>query len=576
VKNTERLRQVVAVSVLLLIASVAFLWSLHLRQPYRNTETPDTYFSTLTLLFANHWYYDGVVQSGGALIWNPRSVEFPTLESRRLHSSYPPGVVLPVYVIARMAGSPPSLSLITKINLLNQLLIGLFLSLTIFCLMRHLALGCVNTGILSCIPVILVFFLPAPFYEHQAGFFTYQAVLPWFAAFVLLETLRDTISRSSIRIVIAVAQSAVAFLGLAADWLFAYVLACVYVKRILERSLGPTFRRFLIGSLVYWAAPAALLGLFALQLVMLNGTGPLYQKFLERASISENAFLSPIPEPSFWYKKMVAGYGLTGILLVGLSFVGVLATAFIAVVRLGFRKPLGRAMTRPLATAFILLVPCLMYTYVFRNQSAFWLHFCETLKFTLPISVIPFVLLPAHVFAWFRPRSNTLTMESQTGGRMGRILFSVVCGLLLLAAALYAKQQFPRVATLYATSISQTDSIATARFIAENTGYEDVVFTWQGQLEQAVDPFWLAYSMKRVYLVNTLADVCAQVTAISRPCTVNFLCTASAPSPPDPALAEIISRIPESCASHGLRLYKIQKEAFLAQCPRSSNEQGAK
>jgi hypothetical protein len=156
---------------------------------------------------------------------------------------------------------------------------------------------------------------------------------------------------------------------------------------------------------------------------------------------------------------------------------------------------------------------------------------------------------------------------SKTDGRIGRIICSVVCVLLLLTAAFYARQEFPRVATLYATSISQADSIAKARFIAENTGYEDVVFAWQADLEQAEIPFWLAYSRKRVYLIGTLADVCAKVTAISTPCTVDFVCSASDPSPPDPALAEIISRTPASSASDALRLYKVRKDAFLAQCP---------
>ncbi len=566
-KNNERLKDVVAVLVLVLIAGLAFLWLLHLRQPYRDTDTPDTYFSTYTLLFANHWYYDGVVRSGGALIWNPRSVEFPTLASRRMHSSYPPGMILPVYLTARLAGTPPSMPMIKNINLLNQFLIALFLSLTVFSLMRHLGLGRVNAGILSCIPVTLVFFLPAPFYEHQTGFFTYQAVLPWFAAFVLLETLRDTTPRNSIRIAISIVQPAVAILGLATDWLFAYVIACVYLKRVIERSLGGTLRRFLVGSLAYWAAPAALLGLFAIQLMALKGAGPLYYKFLERTAISENSFLSLNPEPSFWNNKMVAGYGPAGARLIDWSFGGLAATAIIAVACLAFRKPPGRVITRPLAVSFILLVPCLAYTYVFRNQCAYWLHFCEALKFTLPISVIPFVLLPVQVFTWLWPRSNTLALVSEADGRVGRIICSVVCGLLLLTAAFYARQEFPRVATLYATSISQTDSIANARFIAENTGYEDVVFAWQADLEQAETPFWLAYSRKRVYLISTLADVCAKVTPISTPCTVNFVCGASAPSPPDPALAEIISRTPASRASDTLRLYKVQKDAFLAQCP---------
>ncbi|HAY46128.1 MAG TPA: hypothetical protein DCY55_07560, partial [Gammaproteobacteria bacterium] len=81
-----------------------------------------------TVKFAKNWYREGPVNLKFLMLEEPSSVEFPMLEDRGVYQSYAPGSVLPVYLIAKIIGRPPSAAMVMRYNLLNHFGIAFLLA----------------------------------------------------------------------------------------------------------------------------------------------------------------------------------------------------------------------------------------------------------------------------------------------------------------------------------------------------------------------------------------------------------------------------------------------------------------
>lgn len=99
---------------LILIASAVFGWSVWLRSPWFGRLFPGVHqhqnVSAHALKYARQWHEEGAFALRFGLFENPRSIEFPTLQSREPSYSFPPGSILPVHLAAELAGVEPTMS----------------------------------------------------------------------------------------------------------------------------------------------------------------------------------------------------------------------------------------------------------------------------------------------------------------------------------------------------------------------------------------------------------------------------------------------------------------------------------
>ena len=87
----------------------------------------------LTLKYSRNWWREGRAQPAvPVLLHRPLSIETPTIETRGIYPSYPPGIVVEVHTVAKLCGREPGPAMVMRMNLATHLLTALCLGLTVF------------------------------------------------------------------------------------------------------------------------------------------------------------------------------------------------------------------------------------------------------------------------------------------------------------------------------------------------------------------------------------------------------------------------------------------------------------
>jgi len=570
---TNKAFRAVACGVLLCATAAGlFSYTVHMRRPwFGTTGTLDAGLATGTLLAARQWYREGMVGVGAGIFRNPRSIEFPTLRSREVNSSYPPGTLLPIHCLSRLAGHEPTTALIAVYNLFTHFAIALLLSMMTFVLLRQMHYDYWSATLLSLIPIVLELLLPAPLYHHQMGFFPEQAVMILFAAYIFIEVLRDSVCDRRWRGLLSILQAAVAFLGILTDWLFALIALCVYLKRVARREFGRGLVCFVKGSVAFWFSFGLAIALFAVQLFALGQGGALWKKFVLRAGMSGRKPLSLHLFIRFWQRHMVRGYGDLGIALLWASLLFFVAVLAYGCVRLLLRRKVNQDTSRVLGVVFMVLAPCFLHALFLRNHCAHPFHYFTALKFSVPLATVPFVLAPVLALSClgadmrgFSAANLRALVTRRPCSSTPRWSFLPIVLLALTVGYVYAES--PRILPQFKRTVPDTGKRAIAEFIAENTQYEDVVFSPHRDLEQTISPLYLAFSMKRVYVASKLKYVYEKLQPIAGDYVVNVLVKAESPSPKDSGMRRLLSRAYDTADGPGVRLYKVRKRDFLALC----------
>lgn len=562
----------VCVVLLCAVAAALFSYTVRLRRPwFGTTGTLDAGLTAGTLLVSKQWYREGMLRLRAGVYCNPRSIEFPTLASRGIRSSYPPGAVVPLHCFSILVGHEPTISLLMAFNLLNHFLIAVLLSLTVFVLLRQMHYGYPDAFVLSLAPILLELLLPAPFYHHQMGFFPEQAVILLFVLYVFLEVVRDGLTGRRLLALLSVLQGLVAFLGILTDWLFAFVALCVYLKRVARGGMGRPFLPFVKRSVAFWFSFGLALLLFAAQLWSLDQFQSLWQRFAVRTGMTSRKPFSLHPYLRFCEWHMVRGYGKIGVVLLCATLIGLGLVLAYACLRRIRRKEPSENMSRALGLTFMLSMPCFLHLLLLKNHSAHPFHYFAALKFSVPLATVPFVLTPVLVLSClnadvtvFSPGRLKALVTRRPRASAAR--WSLLPLLLMALAGGYVYEEHPRILPQFNTTIQDKGKREIADFIDANTGYEDVVFAWHKDLRQTSAPLYLAFSMKRVYAASTVQRVYDKVGDLEGDYVVNIVSKPGAGPPKDAGMKTLLSRAHDTRTSASVRLCKIRKARFLALC----------
>ena len=556
--------------LLLAVTLLAFGVSLNQRAPWFGHATISMagWMSAGTSLLANQWYREGPLKLGFAMYWEPLSIETSKLAAREPYISFPPGAIVPVYLLAKGLGREPTPAMCMAISLTVQFLVAWCLSLIVLLALIRMGYQLLSAFLFALIPMALYLWLPSPYYQHHMAFFSDQAVMLPFAALILLELCRNATQRPGLKRFFSLLMGLLSFCAVLTDWLFVFVLVSLFLLRLYRGELGKSLAQILLRTLLFWLPALLAIGLFAAQLWYLDAFDRIFGRFLVRSGAMAAApkDLSKVDEVDifrplfsfktnnfFWQRHFPAAFGPLGAPLLVLS----IAFAALAVVLEGLSRwwkhqphPVFTSVT---TVAVLSMLPCLLYYQVFKSHCAFWMHTFTALKFALPLALVAFAVLPASIAALFqRPNRNA--------GWFRRFIQLELAALMLLATLLFLYSVREERASNFGKR--SLDYIPIARFVGEHTDYEEVVFSPDYAITDR-PPQLIAYSMKKVYKVDSLKEIHSVLKPLEAPYILTLLIENERHIGKLPGLPKLLEHAYVRYEQDGMILAKIRKKDFL-------------
>jgi hypothetical protein len=490
-----------AVIGLILIATTIFSYTVFERKQWFGVYSGENHdwLTASTLIFSDNWYREGAWNLRFGMYDNPASPEFTTQLSRAPYLSYPPGAVIPVYMISMLSQHEPSVSMVMSYNLFNHLVITILLALTVYYFLRSLKLRAEIAFPFAVIPILLELFLPSPFYYHQNSFFSDQAVILPFVIVVFLEVLR-TDATGRLRKVIDLLQGLVFFYGVFTDWFFVFVAFVFYLNRLLSGEIGFRDRKeFFRGTFKFAVWPFLGLALFGIHMTifMWGNLGSafdyLQNKYFVRAGM--DSYDKTTKWEYFQQVKghIVQGYGSVGMIILYITLIFVVSTGFYLLIRKLKKSSVSSEARRIAQLAFIIVVPCILQLYVFINHSA--IHSFSVLKLSVVIAVVPFVLLPVFLVIL----SRDLKMRINSSHAMIFVMLPAI-----LLTGLYVAWVHPGYKEFFAEKNQYWYRLAAAT--TSHTGANDIVFSPEMYVPDR-PPQPLSLTMKRMYQIKAIDEI---------------------------------------------------------------------
>jgi hypothetical protein len=558
-------RELLALLALACIVSALFAHTFVQRT--KNNHRIDTLenLNSLNILSpARNWYQDGLWNDHLGVIWDPVSIETPDLASRAKYTSYPPGALVPLHLLALASGREPDRLMVIQLNMGLHGLLALFLAFSAYLMARKARQSPPLSVGWGLIAATLELFLPGPYYLHHLGYWADQCILPVFAAFILLEILKDSgfFQTKGLKL-LEIGSFAIAFCGVSTDYLFPFVMLAVFIKRVFNGEMaGGGFVRFVLRCTLFWVPLITAYALFALQLHSFDAWPAIIAKFKFQSALTGNVPFLDKPLPLLTH--MHRGYGQIVLFLL-------LIPPLVMSIGILWRRirayPPG-ASTSFLWTSLLYLLPCILHFAVLSNHSRHPFHFFTVAKFGLPVAMIPFVLFPL----WGMTLAGNRWDENRR-----RAIGMIAIGLCGLLACGYAYTISSRIPDFYVRVFRTIEERLTiAQFVRENTQYEDVVITADPELWDERQYMYTGCSRKRIYMVRSAADIDKIVNCIQGQYRLNILSRTEKPSASARFdarfLDDLTTKATECSKSMDARLYKIPKDAYTAFRPSSDSK----
>lgn len=472
-----------------------------------------------TLVFVNNWLNEGPLNLHFALFQAPASVETSTLDQRSLYVSYPPGALLPVYLLLKTVeilvpniGQNRSSQILILIawNSLLHLLLVFTLCGMVFFLGYKLGFDRLNCTLLATVPAIIQFHNAQSLYYHHIFYFTDSAVLLPFILYVFLEFIR-TFHASPL--VLRIAQVLLMFYGVFTDWLFVFVALTIYFMRLIrqEITLPLSFSacfRFLGHSFLFFSPLVLAISLWLYQIMHLGAdSGDLATLLGERmgTTLDFDDYMRYLVTAMFSHIK--DGYGVIGML-------AIYATIYLTLSGRKFMVAELRQNNPAITLYFMLIIPCFVYLLFFLEHA--WDHEFSALKFSPALSIC-FVILPILILQM--QKKNHLTPFIQLANKKS---ISLVATIGLTSAVAYGYfQVYDHQSVTKFFAPPDHGSRIIGDFVRKNTSYHDVVFS----KDYAVDllpPQALYFTNKLVYPASNLDDVYAKTKNIEQDFTIKI------------------------------------------------------
>jgi len=493
----NKLNEIAAVFVMLVL--VCFGYTIFYNNAFSGYETQGTniWLSAATVKFVNNWLKEGPIKLNFIMYEYPDSIEFNSLDERDPYISYPPGSIVPPYILAKLLHeSEIQVGFIKNFLRIKFLFDTMLVCLIVFSILQvtlrlqryylNIAISVVLALLWMCIPINL--------YYLRNIYFADQAIITVVLAFVLLEIYDGSVKKKPIPIYALYfsLKFFVSLYGVLTDYYFWFVLFISWLVKIIPMiKQKDKVKRIISASLVYVLPVFMGIGLFFAQIRTIPNYG--------------NILLNKMNARTFGYYE---GSKLLGIIIsfiyqysFGLLLIALLiAYAFIKNIR---DKSFLKKYKALLSIMAIIYLPPVLQVLVFQQHSA--IHEFSLLKFGLPL-ILAMIIFTVFALDLKKMSDASIVIQIKNGENLqsGKIplLYSIIiaasilfCGVLNMNKG-YFNSRFGGAPISYERE----------NLIRLNYSYNDVYFSFTESIE-ANPPHSLSISKKLIYKVDSVSKI---------------------------------------------------------------------
>ena len=507
------------------------------------SQSPHQDVTAASLAYTNNWLKEGIFSLHLGLYVYPASVEMPTLDKRYFYPSYPPGSILPVFLLFKVldaTGIVPNiyekrgiqLLLIIIYNYLLHFLLALVLCYMAFFVCVKLGFDRLNSTLLAITPAIVQFHNANSLYHHHVFYNMELAIMLPFIMYIFLEFLRISYTSARILRVVRVLQPLLMFYGVLTDWFFVFVILTVYTIRIIRKEIDlPISLKqgllWLKQSFLFFVPALAAVGLWVYQityylqniahdkLIAVARYGAeetkmsLFDKLLERVGIADGIDYYLYYLKTAFISYIQNGYGLAGLAMI-------YATLWAATRGRKFMQEDSDKIKQATVIYLIFFIPSVIYNLFFLQHSHD--HIFSSIKFSPALS-LAFILLPVFILQIFR--KSHLLPAAQIMDTRNVSLAAVIA---VSSSILYGYTQiYDKNTNTKMFSRPDYSHVVIGDFIKSNIDYKDVVFSNFYYVLSAYTKKHLHFTNKVIHSAYNLDHVYRKIKSIESDFNINIL-----------------------------------------------------
>jgi hypothetical protein len=479
------------------------------------------WLSGSTVKFVNNWLQENPLKLRFLMLEYPASVEFNDMYERSPYISYPPGTILPPYLLAKILGKNEiQIGFIKRFLQIKYLLDTLLVTLIFFSLLSHtLKVQRKKFALLSSVVMGLCWMnFPIISYYMRNVYFSDQCIITVVLLFVWLEIYDDYFSKSkpAVKSVYCVFKFIISLYGVLTDYYFLFVLLVAALIKIISafcnRKNKTSLLSVLLSSLVYVLPVICGIGLFIIQITAVpDFERIIVNKMLVRMAnkgIGRTDFVG-IPIIGV-VRNFVGNYWFPSVLVVCAWITG---TVFLFVKK-QYRTEFAVKNMGFIKIMLLVFVPPVLQVLVLQQHSA--VHEFSMLKFGLPVILAVFACL-YYLFEIYGIITANLLVSMENGNRTAIIKLPAFYLALSLCTSLFVviiniSQQNRG---YFSGRIGSLESYEKEHLIKEHYNYDDVYFSFTEAIV-ANPPNNLAISNKLVYKIDNAADIRAKFPALNK------------------------------------------------------------
>ena len=454
------------------------------------------WLSASTVIFVNNWLKEGPWNLKFIMYSLPDSAEFKSLPERGAYISYPPGAMIPPYMLARLLHKNEiGTDFIKRFLTIKFLLDTLLVCLVVYSIFRIIfRLPRANMAIAASVASALSWMcLPINLYYLRNVYFSDQGIITVVLIYILLEMWGELLTRKpSLKFIYLGLKFVVSLFGALTDYYFLFVLLVSWLVRIIPLIKSKdNFKTVFLTSLVYVMPVLLGLGLFCLQLSQVeNFNNIILDKMIYRISGD-----MPGGKSKIYYLISNMHVYHVGWLLIG--FLGLSA------VLAGKHKTFTLKYGPLLDIMAIIYIPPVLQVLVLLNHSA--IHDFSMLKFALPV-MLAFVISPFWVFDFKKaPEGGIVTRPENDDGFLiskSRAIYLII----ILSSVFYCGMSELTLAKYLQKRIGAAESYERENLIRSNYGYGDVYFSFTESIPVS-PPMRLSVSKKLIHKIDSIPEI---------------------------------------------------------------------
>jgi hypothetical protein len=468
-----------------------------------------------TVMWVHAWQSEGVFNLWFSTPKSPLSFEDPTLDSRELYQSWPPGAFIPIYLLSEALGEEVSVPLINWYNTVTHGFIALAVAFIGFSLARLNKINLIASTLIAIAAAPPILFPRGLVYFFSQIYCVTTSILLFVAIFIMLDALSYVTASRHNRRVLFVLQLLIIYFAFFVDWLSYTLFASWLLVRFIGGRFGliePWSRRQIAGLLML---PVTAFAIYMFWRIFSPGSiaqrdGPLaslYElgwKIAFRMNLLETNHIANFSEifanmHSYYYSPHMMP--LTAI-ATGVSVV-LLGVAFLVTPRDGQRN----AIFAVAALLFLVTVPFYVHMLVLYQHTA--IHRWAIAKAMFAYSLVPFAILPISVVITVRQLAGKFaSLGSSRIFQAGASVAAVLMGATALYSAELSANTFERP---YLMGGIGRERYQTFLEINRNAGFREIFFTPDPTLDASSKmSAALGIANKRVYQARNFGDIYKQ------------------------------------------------------------------